>query len=88
LVDLHGQHEHQSLLRPDRQLSLLDAFARTESKAAEVRALVTELRDAERALADLDQDDRERARRMEYLRFAIKEIDDAGLEPDEESRVK
>jgi DNA repair protein RecN (Recombination protein N) len=88
LVDLHGQHEHQSLLRPDRQLGLLDAFARTESKAASVREVVAELREAERALDDLQQDDRERARRTEFLRFAVTEIDNANLEPDEENQVK
>ncbi len=88
LVDLHGQHEHQSLLRPDRQLGLLDAFARTESKADAIRQLVVELRDAERALENLQQDDRERARRTEFLRFAVTEIDNANLEPDEESQVK
>lgn len=88
LVDLHGQHEHQSLLRPDRQLGLLDAFARSESAAAAVRETVTELRDAERALGELQQDDRERARRLEFLRFAVTEIDNANLEPDEEGRVK
>jgi len=88
LVDLHGQHDHQSLLRPDRQLGLLDAFARTESKAGALRQLVTELRDAERAFADLQQDDRERARRIEFLRFAVNEIDNANLEANEEVQVK
>lgn len=88
LVDLHGQHEHQSLLRPDRQLGLLDAFARAESKAAGVRRCVSRLREAERALNDLQQDDRERARRIEFLRFAVKEIGEANLEPDEEAQLK
>ncbi len=88
LVDLHGQHEHQSLLRPDRQLGLLDAFARTESKAVAIRELVTELRESEKSLKDLQQDDREQARRIEFLRFAVTEIDNANLESDEENQVK
>jgi len=88
LVDLHGQHEHQSLLKPDRQLALLDAFARSESKAAAVREAVVELREAERALNDLQQDDRERARRIEFLRFAVTEIDNANLEAGEEEATK
>src|SRR5947207_6795024 len=39
LVDLHGPHDHQSLLSPDRQLSLLDSFARAEDQLAASRIL-------------------------------------------------
>jgi DNA repair protein RecN (Recombination protein N) len=88
LVDLHGQHEHQSLLKSSRQLGLLDAYANTTSKAAAVRGLAAELRETQRALEATQQDDRERLRRIEFLRFAVDEIDKAGLQPGEEAELK
>ncbi|GMV90381.1 MAG: DNA repair protein RecN [Candidatus Hydrogenedentota bacterium] len=88
LVDLHGQHDHQSLLKADRQLDLLDAFGGTESDAANVGEQVTELRRLQQELAALESDDRERARRVEFLRFEVSEINAANLEPGEEDEVK
>jgi DNA repair protein RecN (Recombination protein N) len=88
LVDLHGQHDHQSLLKTDRQLDLLDAYGGTEEQAAEVGEHVTELRRLQQELANLESDDRERARRVEFLRFEVSEINAANLEPGEEDEVK
>ena len=88
LVDLHGQHEHQSLLRTDRQLELLDAFAGAESPAAEVASMVAELRAIDRDLESLESDDRDRARRVDFLRFEINEIQAASLEAGEEEDLK
>jgi DNA repair protein RecN (Recombination protein N) len=88
LVDLHGQHDHQSLLKTDRQLELLDAFGGTEEAALRVGEQVAELRRIERELAALETDDRERARRAEFLRFEVSEINAANLLPGEEEDVK
>lgn len=88
LVDLHGQHEHQSLLKPDRQLDLLDAFAGVEELADGVGERVAAVRDLAKTIADLESDDRERARRMEFLRHEAAEIDAAGLRPGEEEELK
>jgi len=88
LVDIHGQHEHQSLLKPDRQLDLLDSFAGAEALAGEVGELVARLRALDRAVADLETDDRERARRVEFLKHEVGEIDAANLEPGEEEEAK
>ncbi len=84
LVDLHGQHEHQSLLKPARQLALLDGFAGTESTVNAVAEAVSALRGAERELAALEVDDRERTRRIEFLQHEAEEIEKAALEPGEE----
>ena len=84
LVDLHGQHEHQSLLKPARQLALLDGFAGTESAVNAVADAVSALRAAERELAALEVDDRERTRRIEFLQHEAEEIEKAALEPGEE----
>jgi DNA repair protein RecN (Recombination protein N) len=88
LVDLHGQHEHQSLLKADRQMDLLDAFAGAEVLAEQTADAVSQLRTVEKVIASLETDDRERARQLEFLRFEVAEIDAAGLTPGEEEEVR
>ena len=87
LIDLHGQHEHQSLLKTDRQLALLDAFAGVEQLALEVGEAVQQWRTATQALEALQGDERERERRMDLLRHEVKEIKAAGFEPGEEEAI-
>jgi len=87
-VDLHGQHEHHSLLKPDRQLDLLDGFAGTEEAAENVATAVAGLRQLEREIAALESDDREQARRIEFRRFEVEEIEAAALQPGEEEELK
>lgn len=88
LVDLHGQHDHQSLLRTDRQLDLLDAFAGCEALRIEVADLVGKLRQTQAAIDELATEDRERERRLEFLRFEAGEIDEAGFVPGEEEELR
>ncbi len=88
LVDLHGQHEHQSLLKADRQLALLDGYAQAETLAEEVRRRVGTLRERAREIEALQQDDRERMRRIEFLRYEVQEIDAAALSPEEEEALQ
>jgi len=88
LVDLHGQHEHQSLLKPDRQLDLLDGFSGTLVEAAELREQVSALRRLEERIEELARDDRDRTRQVEFLRFEVEEIDGAGFAPGEEEELR
>ena len=88
LVDLHGQHEHQSLLKTERQLDLLDGFANLEVLAESLSERVENFRSIERKLRSLEQDDRDKTRQMEFLRFELDEINAAALEPDEDIRLK
>lgn len=88
LVDMHGQHEHQSLLRTDRQLGLLDAHGACAAAAEKVRAAVQRLRALEREIADLETDDREMARRHEFLKFERDEIKKAALVANEEEELR
>lgn len=88
LVDLHGQHEHQSLLKQDRQVDLLDGFAGCAEEAAKIGDFMRELRAQEREIAELQAHDRERERRIEFLRFEVEEIDKADLAPGEEEEVR
>lgn len=82
VVDLHGQHAHQSLLSTATQRAALDRFGAIDLEPLRAaRARVTEL-DAE--LATLGGDERARAREIDLLRFQVGELDAAGLhDPDE-----
>ena len=72
LLDIHGQHEHQSLLYPDRQIAILDAFAGTEAATAkgEVRALYQEWKNVRKELSayELDEEARKRAQHRHCTR--------------------
>lgn len=88
LVDLHGQHEHQSLLKPDRQLDLIDAYGGCAEAARGVAERVAALRNVEREMTGLEADDRDRARRVDFLKFEVDEIDKARLVPGEEDELR
>jgi len=88
LVDLHGQHEHQALLRPDEQRRVLDAYAGGSGLAAEVQEAWSRARSAGQRLTELDERARELARRADYLRFQVAEIEAAGLRAGEDEELK
>ncbi|HEX7168811.1 MAG TPA: AAA family ATPase, partial [Acidimicrobiales bacterium] len=82
LVDLHGQHAHQSLLAPAMQRAALDEFAGVDHRPRdEARRRV---RDIDASLASLGGDARARAREIDLLRFQLREIESAGIADDEE----
>ncbi|HVF32491.1 MAG TPA: DNA repair protein RecN [Acidimicrobiales bacterium] len=83
LVDLHGQHAHQSLLSPAVQRGALDAFAGVDhGPLSEARRRIREL---DASLGALGGDARARAREIDLLRFQIAELDAARLDdPDED----
>lgn len=88
LIDIHGQGEHLSLLKPKAHLPLLDAYA---NLVAEQRALANEVaayRKIQRELADLRQSEKLMAQRMDMLKFQIEEIDAAKLTSGEEEELK
>jgi DNA repair protein RecN (Recombination protein N) len=88
LVDLHGQHEHQSLLQPRQQRSLLDAYADATDPSDDVRIHHERLRDARARLAQLDARVRETEQRADFLRFQLEEIDRAKVRPGEEEQLE
>lgn len=88
LVDMHGPHEHQSLLSPARQLDILDAYAGLgplREKFAELAARQRALRTQKTALI---VDDQAYAQQVDLLRHQINEIAAARLQPGEEERVE
>ena len=88
LVDLHGQHETQSLLRADAQRDILDLFAHAEAErgaVAEAHALVAAIRAEEEDLVRRREAVR---RRADYLRHVVTEIDAARIRPGEEESLQ
>ena len=83
LVDIHGQSEHMSLLRPDQHVNFLDRYAELLPLRAELGTKVTEWRNARKTLQSLQQTERDQSRRAEFLRFEIDEIERAELRPGE-----
>lgn len=88
LVDLHGQHEHQTLLKRDEQRAILDAYAGNGALAAEVRAAHTSLAELRREMAELERRRREALQRADYLRFQADEVEAAALKPGEEDALE
>ena len=74
LLDIHGQHEQQTLLDPASQLTLIDAFAGAEDLASKVRLLDGEIQKAEARLAELDADRVRKIERLDLLTFQRDEI--------------
>ena len=88
LVDLHGPHDHQSLLSPDRQLSLLDSFARAEDQLAEYRNLYGQLQTLLAEHAALNTAETAREQELDLLRHQTTEIKSANLVAGEEEEVE
>ena len=84
LIDLHGPHDHQSLLSPERQMAMLDAYAGAGAEMQKYRDLWSRWREAqeeyELARAQREVGDQEK----ELLRFQVEEIDNAELKAGEE----
>jgi DNA repair protein RecN (Recombination protein N) len=87
LVDLHGQHEHQTLLHPSEQRHILDAFGGAEAEAAAVADGYARLSALKERLDQARSRRQEIAARADFLRFQSEEIEAAAVEPDEDARI-
>ncbi len=90
LIDIHGQHEHQSLLYKKRQLELLDAFSSGDILDAKekVRSSFREYRKWKKELEEADQDEAQRAKEASFLEFEIGEIEEAALADGEDEELE
>jgi len=88
LVEIHGQHEHQRLLEPARQLELLDRFADAEELRDRVGDLFTKHRAAGAELERARGAERDRAQREDLLRLQLSELDAARLRVGEEDELR
>jgi DNA repair protein RecN (Recombination protein N) len=87
LVDLHGPHDHQSLLSPDTQLTLLDSFARAEEQLDEYRKHHGQLQTLLAEHAALNTAETAREQELDLLRHQINEITAANLATGEEEEI-
>ncbi len=88
LVDMHGPHDHQSLLNPARQLEILDAFGNLREQTGAFAALLRQRAELEARKAALVVDEQTYAQQLDLLRFQTHEIASAALRPDEEEEVE
>src|SRR5437764_5574990 len=87
LVDLHGPHDHQSLLSPDRQLDLLDAFAVANEGRQKFLKIFRDLRTLETEHAALNTAETAREQELDLLRHQVNEINAANLSAEEEAQI-
>src|SRR5712691_1587561 len=88
LVDLHGPHDHQSLLSPEKQLDLLDSFARAGEQLDEYRKHYRQLQMLLAEHAALDTAETAREQELDLLRHQISEITSANLVAGEEEEIE
>jgi len=88
LVDIHGPHDHQSLLHAGRQLTILDAFGNLGPAREAFGELVRQRAVLEEQKAALIVDERTYAQQLDLLRFQVREITAARLRPDEEAQLE
>jgi len=88
LVDMHGPHDHQSLLHPARQLAILDAFGGLEREREAFGELVHRRGALAAEKSALVVDEKTYVQQLDLLRFQVQEITAAGLKPDEEMEVE
>ena len=87
LADIHGQHEHQSLLSIDRQMDMLDSFGGLMGKREAFSGLYRRLHELRRQLGELEAGEREKAQREDLLRFQVNEIEASRLKEGEDEEL-
>ncbi|MBN1556560.1 MAG: DNA repair protein RecN [Lentisphaerae bacterium] len=88
LVDMHGPHDHQSLLNPDFQRDLLDSFGHLWKLRAAYEDAHGAVRELEQRRAALEGDDGDTAEQIELLSYRVKEIAAAELTPETEAELE
>ncbi|HMF88571.1 MAG TPA: DNA repair protein RecN [Gemmatimonadaceae bacterium] len=88
LVNLHGQHDAQTLLDGESQRRILDAFGGAEPQADLVRRIYGELSGVRREISSLSSRRAEAEKRADYLRHVAKEIEDSRLSPGEDAKLE
>ncbi|WP_455719879.1 DNA repair protein RecN [Agathobacter sp.] len=90
LIDIHGQHEHQSLLSKKKHLDILDEYAKKQlgNKKSELSAVYKEYRALKEEFEKSNIDNEQRSRELSFLEYEVKEIEDANLTPGEDEELE
>jgi DNA repair protein RecN (Recombination protein N) len=87
LVDLHGQHDHQLLLKPEHHRVVVDSFGSLDAVTADYREAYEDFRDLERELRALKRRERDLRDKLQLYEFQVQELDEAELEEGEEAEL-
>ncbi|MBO4556448.1 MAG: DNA repair protein RecN [Elusimicrobiales bacterium] len=88
LIDFHGQNEHQSLLKPETQRSLLDSYGHLENEAAEVARLHAEVSRLSESLNAVSLSESERERLLDLYKYQLEDIENADLKQGEKEELE
>ena len=88
LVDLHGQHDHQLLLKEENHGDVIDGFSRVHSPLRDYRKTYEEMVELRKELRSLKKRERELQEKVELYRFQAKELEEAELDPEEEEKLE
>ena len=87
LINIHGQHDSQALLSPDKHCGFIDLLAENQTLRSEYKKVFTELVSVKKELDSLYDTRDEKAARLDYLNFQIKEITDANIRTGEREEL-
>lgn len=88
LIDIHGQNEHQSIINVSKHRELLDSFGSLNSDVLKVKSIHEKLSSIRNRISSFMIDEKEKARRIEFNTFSIKEIESAGFKTGEEEELR
>jgi len=88
LVDIHGQHEHQSLLSVKNHLLLLDRYGKLWQELATYQSSYHRIQDIKKEIQKQTMDEREKERRIDILKYSLREIEQAKLREGEEEELE
>ena len=88
LVDIHGQHEHQSLFRPEKHLQLLDSFGGLVQLHGEVTQKYNHIQELRRRLMGLESNRKQKLRERELLEYQLSELEEANLKSGEDEKLQ
>lgn len=88
LVNIHGQHDNQALLDPERHLDYVDAVADDDPIKGKYYAEFREINKIRKELAAVQTDEDEKRRRVDLLKYSINELESAGIKPSEYDKLR
>lgn len=88
LLNIHGQHDNQKLLLPQKHLAFIDSYGDLEEQLTQYEDIYQKYLNVKHELEAIQSDEAEKARQIDLLNYQIHEIEDAELHPDEEEELK
>jgi len=88
LVDIHGQHEHQSLTKPDCQRDMLDKYGNLENSKSEIADVFGKFTSFKNQLDELKNSEKDRIQKLDLYKYQLKEIEEAKLSEMDENGLE